>query len=112
MLRPSVAAILLLVGSQAAVAFSGTYVGQGEGRLHARIFHLEGQRYFIELTTISGHCLGSVKGDVYIRSNRASLAMNECVVQLSFNGRRVVTSPTNCGSYSGAACGFQGTLSR
>lgn len=131
------ATLVLTAGSTMAeetAAYSGLYLGSGEGELSADLTHIDGDRYDISISTIVPMennvpgCGGGIDGEIEIKDGAGMLtAPNElydvtstlpafskpmCEVSLQFddNYGLIIKEEGGCTYYHGAACGFSGTL--
>jgi hypothetical protein len=101
----------------------GKYSGQGEGKLSLDIKPATAGKYQVSLSTAAAsaggsRCGGSVDGLGTMTGDTLLLVVDKdaghCEVHLKFNGARTRAEieESGCSGYHGAACGFDGTVTK
>ena len=106
---------------------AGTYHGSGEGEITGVFERIEGDRFDVELTTISGACSGTLKGEMEFTLEGGTLKVanpnyqagadlygNEefCEVTMVFDedGFLNLDESRGCLNFHGAACSFDSQI--
>ena len=129
---PLLAASILITSAHAEPPegwdIAGDYLGSGEGEISATFERIEGDTFDVELSTTSGACSGTLKGEMEFTLEGGTLKVanenyeagsdsyygNEefCEVQMVFDedGFLNLEEGAGCVNFHGAACSFDGQI--
>ena len=107
---------------------AGEYLGSGEGEISGSFERIDGDRFDVELTTISGTCSGTLAGEMDFTLEGGTLKVANpnyeagsttyygseefCEVTMTFDedGFLNLEESSGCLAFHGAACSFDGQI--